>query len=66
MRNLARLNASFVHVPAVTRTDRLRFLRAYLVWGLHGSAGWKDWWNGVARATEAKVAKNRKSGRPLA
>ena len=66
MRNLARLNASFVNVPAVTRTDRLRFLRAYLAWGLHGSAGWKDWWNGVARATEAKVAKNARSGRPLA
>ena len=56
MKNLARLNASFLHSPNVTRTDRLRFLRAYLAWGLHGRAGWKDWWNGVARETELKLA----------
>jgi tRNA A-37 threonylcarbamoyl transferase component Bud32 len=65
MKNLARLNASFLDSPHVTRTDRLRFLRAYLAWGLRGRAGWKDWWNGVARATAAKVAKNRKTGRVL-
>jgi tRNA A-37 threonylcarbamoyl transferase component Bud32 len=65
MKNLARLNASFLDSPDVTRTDRLRFLRAYLAWGLRGRAGWKDWWNGVARATAAKVAKNRKTGRVL-
>lgn len=66
MKNLARLNASFLDSPNVSRTDRLRFLRAYLAWGLRGRAGWKDWWIGVARETSAKVEKNRKSGRPLA
>lgn len=66
VKNLARLNASFVNHPAVTRTDCLRFLRAYLAWGLHGSAGWKEWWHGVRRETLAKVAKNQRSGRPLA
>ncbi len=64
-KNLARLNASFLHSPNVSRTDRLRFLRAYLSWGLRGRANWKDWWNGVARATAAKVEKNRKTGRVL-
>ncbi|QEL14902.1 lipopolysaccharide kinase InaA family protein [Limnoglobus roseus] len=66
VKNLARLNASFIRHPAVTRTDCLRFLRAYLAWGLHGSEGWKDWWRGVSRETLAKVAKNQRSGRPLA
>ncbi len=66
VRNLARLNASFVHSPKVTRTDRLRFLRAYLAWGLHGREGWKSWWNEIAAATDAKVARNLRTGRPLA
>jgi tRNA A-37 threonylcarbamoyl transferase component Bud32 len=66
VKNLARLNASFLNHPAVTRTDKLRFLRAYMAWGLHGSAGWKEWWHDVRRETLAKVAKNRRSGRPLA
>lgn len=65
IKNLARLNASFLNSPHVTRTDRLRFLRAYLAWGLHGRGDWKTWWIGVARETDAKVAKNRKTGRPL-
>ncbi len=65
LKNLARLNASFLHSRNVSRTDRLRFLRAYLAWGLRGRADWKDWWNGVARATLAKVDKNRKTGRAL-
>lgn len=66
VRNLARLNASFLQHPAITRTDRLRFLRAYLAWGLHGSDGWKEWWHAVRQQTLAKVAKNQRSGRPLA
>ena len=65
IKNLARLNASFLRSPFITRTDRLRFLRAYLTWGLHGRADWKDWWTGVARATLAKVEKNRRTGRVL-
>src|SRR5262249_26115772 len=36
VRDLARLAASFVGHPALTATDRLRFLRGYLRWGLHG------------------------------
>ncbi len=65
VQNLARLHASFRSHPALTRTDKLRFLRAYLAWGLHGRLGWKRWWRQVEAATEAKVLRNRRNGRPL-
>jgi tRNA A-37 threonylcarbamoyl transferase component Bud32 len=64
--NLARLHASFLHAPVLTRTDRLRFLRVYLEWGLRGKGGWKSWWREVAQATQDKVARNARLGRPLA
>jgi len=66
MRDLTRLNASFVNSPHVTRSDRLRFLRVYLAWGLRGKAGWKEWWKQIALATGAKVLRNAKKNRPLA
>lgn len=65
VQNLARLHASFVQSPVLTRTDRLRFLRAYLECGLFGRERWKGWWREVERATRAKVARNARSGRPL-
>jgi hypothetical protein len=65
VQNLARLHASFRRHPAVTRTDKLRFLRAYLAWGLRGRLGWKRWWHQVAAATELKVRRNQRTGRPL-
>jgi tRNA A-37 threonylcarbamoyl transferase component Bud32 len=65
VRDLARLNASFLHATAVTRSDRLRFLRAYFGWGLRGRGEWKRWWNWIGAATRAKVAKNERTGRPL-
>lgn len=64
-KELARLNASFLHSP-VTRSDRLRFLRTYLAAGERLAPDWKGWWRAIARATAAKVAKNRRSGRVLA
>jgi hypothetical protein len=64
-KNLARLHASFCAHRGLTRTDKLRFLRAYLHWGLHGKEGWKKWWRWIDRATRAKVARNLKRGRPL-
>jgi len=66
VQNLARLNASFLHRPEVTRTDRLRFLRMYLSWAMNGKTGWKLWWREVGQLTQKKVARNRRSGRPLA
>jgi tRNA A-37 threonylcarbamoyl transferase component Bud32 len=65
MQNLTRLNASFHHSAALTRTDRLRFLRVYLEWGLRGRGGWKTWWRDIERATLAKARRNQRSGRPL-
>ncbi len=63
--NLARLNASFLNHPGVTRSDRLRFLRVYLRWGLRGRAGWKLWWRRIAEATARKVQRNLRNGRTL-
>jgi Ser/Thr protein kinase RdoA (MazF antagonist) len=63
--NLARLHASFCRTPLLTRTDKLRFLRVYLQWGLFGRAGWKGWWRAIEDATHAKIERNRRSGRPL-
>jgi lipopolysaccharide kinase (Kdo/WaaP) family protein len=66
IQNLARLHASFHADPRITRTDKLRFLRNYLRWGVHGKQGWKRWWREIAAATARKIAKNRRRGRPLA
>jgi tRNA A-37 threonylcarbamoyl transferase component Bud32 len=66
VKNLARLHASFHQNPLLTRTDKLRFLRAYLQWGLYGKQGWKEWWQAVEAATLAKAARNARGGRPLA
>lgn len=65
VQNLARLHASFVRDPGLRRTDKLRFLRIYLQCGLRGKVGWKEWWRDIDRATQAKVARNARSGRPL-
>jgi hypothetical protein len=66
VQNLARLHASFAQSAPLTRTDKLRFLRVYLQWGLFGRSRWKRWWAEVEAATRAKVARNLRNGRPLA
>jgi tRNA A-37 threonylcarbamoyl transferase component Bud32 len=63
-KELARLNASFLEMPHVTRGERLRFLRTYLGAG-EREPDWKKWWKAVSLATAAKVAKNRRAGRVL-
>lgn len=65
VQNLARLYASFHGNPCLTRSDKLRFLRSYLVWGLRGKAGWKAWWRAISEATQRKIARNHQRGRPL-
>jgi Lipopolysaccharide kinase (Kdo/WaaP) family len=65
VQNLARLNASFHQSRALTRTDRLRFLRAYLLWNLVGRGAWKNWWRAIDRATGRKLALNFRHGRSL-
>lgn len=66
VKNLARLHASFWIHQGVTRTDKLRFLRIYLRWGLRGKMGWKRWWRAIEQATQIKVRRNLRRGRPLA
>ena len=65
IQNLARLDASFLANPLITRTDKLRFLRTYLCWGLRGRANWKEWWIQVTQATQCKQVRNARRGRPL-
>jgi tRNA A-37 threonylcarbamoyl transferase component Bud32 len=66
VQNLSRLSASFVDHALVSRSEKLRFLATYLNWGLQGKAGWKGWWREIAAATQAKVTRNARRGRPLA
>src|SRR5207247_10015003 len=66
VQNLSRLNASFLETAALTRSDRLRFLRIYLQWALRGSDGWKAWWRAIAAASALKARRNLRTGRPLA
>jgi serine/threonine protein kinase len=61
VQNLARLNASFLAHPALSLSDRLRFLLLYL----GDSKDWKAWWKQLDAATRAKVARNQRSGRVL-
>ena len=65
LQNLARLQISLADVPGRTRTDALRFLRAYLPWGLSARNDWKGLWRKVARLIDSKEEKNRRRGRPL-
>jgi len=66
VRDIMRLNASFLESKNVTRTERLRFLRTYLSWSLRGKGDWQKWWIEIDRATQAKVRKNLAKNRPLA
>ena len=65
-RDLARLNAGFVHSPQVSHTVRLRLLKAYLTAWPRLHTEWKPWWRAIAAATVKKVLKNLHRGRPLA
>jgi tRNA A-37 threonylcarbamoyl transferase component Bud32 len=66
LRDLTRLNASFVASPHVTRTDRLRFLRIYRLWALRSKLDWGTWWKRVEQATQRKIERNAQRNRPLA
>jgi tRNA A-37 threonylcarbamoyl transferase component Bud32 len=66
VQNLARLSASFARSPSLSRSDKLRFLRVYMEWGIRGRLGWKEWWREIDEATRKKIKRNNRSGRPLA
>ncbi|MBV8609608.1 MAG: phosphotransferase [Singulisphaera sp.] len=65
VQNLARLNLSLVNVTDRTRTDTLRFLRAYLNWGLSPRNDWKGFWRLIAEASRTKMERNERRGRAL-
>ncbi|MGF1579195.1 MAG: lipopolysaccharide kinase InaA family protein [Gemmataceae bacterium] len=64
-KNLVRLAVCFLEDPRVTRTDKLRFLRAYLSWDLQAGTSWKRWWRAIQEGMLRKVERNRQLGRPL-
>jgi serine/threonine protein kinase len=65
IQNLARLSISLDAVAGRSRTETLRFLRAYLPWGLSPLSDWKKVWRATETAIQAKKARNRRRGRPL-
>jgi serine/threonine protein kinase len=65
VQNLARLSVSLADAPGRTRSESLRFLRAYLPRGLTPASGWKDLWRAIDKATQSKQARNERNGRPL-
>jgi hypothetical protein len=63
--NLARILVSLEsHLP-VRRSDILRFLRAYQPGGSRDRSEWKVLWREVMKLAARKIAKNRKSHRPI-
>ena len=65
IKNLARLSVSLANTLGRTRTETLRFLRAYLPWGLSPLSDWKNVWKSTERAVMAKRVRNQRRGRPL-
>jgi serine/threonine protein kinase len=65
IQNLARLSVSLSSAAGRTRTDALRFLRAYLPWGLSPRNDWKGLWRAIVARSEAKVLRNQRHGRRL-
>lgn len=66
VQNLARLNVSFLSTSTLSRTDRLRFLREYMQWGIHGKDGWKRIWREIEQASQRKIERNQRHGRIVA
>ena len=65
VQNLARLQVSLALVPGRTRTDGLRFLRAYLGWPPGERSEWKELWREVNVACGRKAEQNRRRDRVL-
>jgi len=63
IRPLMRLNVSLDEAKLVTRTDRLRFLKAYLIGPGRSDAGWKATWRELAQMSDRKRAHREKRHR---
>ena len=65
VQNLARLQLSLASAPGRTRTDSLRFLRAYLPWARIVDGSWKLLWRAIEAACRKKEDQNRRNNRLL-
>ena len=65
IQNLARLQTSLKDTTGRTRTDSLRFLKAYLPWGLSPREDWKTLWRTIDAAVQQKVERNQVRGRKV-
>jgi tRNA A-37 threonylcarbamoyl transferase component Bud32 len=65
IQNLARLQISLAHVHGRTRTDSLRFLRAYEPRSRIDPASWKRLWREVEEACRRKERQNLRRNRRL-
>jgi tRNA A-37 threonylcarbamoyl transferase component Bud32 len=64
-RDLARLAASVEAHPWVTRSQRLRFLRAYLAASPWDALEWKSLWRGIQPSVAAKLRRFERQGKPV-
>lgn len=65
-KGLTRLAVSAEMHPWLSRTDRLRFLRAYLRQMAENRRTWKTWWRALSAALDAALAEIRAAGKPIA
>jgi tRNA A-37 threonylcarbamoyl transferase component Bud32 len=61
VQNLGRLQAEFADSAWLTRTDRLRFLKAYLGAEAYRTGVWKSLWRTTARWAARKAARTRRN-----
>ncbi len=60
LRPIVRLNVSMDEAKIVTRTDRLRFLKAYLIGPGRSDANWKEVWRQIQSLSDRKRAHKEK------
>ncbi len=65
-KGLTRLAVSAEMHPWLSRTDRLRFLRAYLRQMAENRRTWKTWWRALGTALDTALAEIRAAGKPIA
>ena len=65
IQDLTRLEVSRRALGWLPRTDALRFLRVALAGGLNDRDRWKRIWRRIDAASQAKLERNRRRGRPI-
>ncbi len=65
-KGLTRLAVSAEMHPWLSRTDRLRFLQAYLRQMAENRRTWKTWWRAIGATLAAALVEIRAAGKPIA